>query len=130
MTHALEFIVLPSFTHVENNHKPLLDKQIIVLTLISETIDVMEKIIIETIEKEDFENKEENIRNLQIDLLGYINEARKVHLKRIKNNEVSTKNSMLYLNLLSETKNIALYMINAYKSHRDFVKDYNMSLKQ
>ena len=42
--------------------------------------------------------------------------------KRIKNQEVGTRNSMLYTYLLAETRNMLLNAVNMVKSQRDFVK--------
>lgn len=118
---ALYHIVGPTYNHIDNNHKPLLPEQIEGLKLIAETISSLVQNISTVIKTKNYITGEENILHIQKDLLGYVNEARKVHIKRIKNNEVSTKNSMLFLNILSETKNIALYATNTYKYHRDFV---------
>ncbi len=118
---ALFHIIEPAYDHVDNNHKPLLDAQIEGLKLIAETINSLAKNINKAIKENDYNQYEDNIMNIQSDLLSYLIEARKVHIKRIKNKDVSTRNSMLYLNILAETKNIALYSINTYKYHRDFI---------
>lgn len=41
-------------------------------------------------------------------------------MKRIKANKVGTRNSMLFLGLLSEGKNLMLQSINVIKVQRDF----------
>jgi hypothetical protein len=42
-------------------------------------------------------------------------------IKRIKAREVNTRNSVLFFNTISETKNMLLHAINLMKSHRDFI---------
>jgi Na+/H+ antiporter NhaB len=50
----------------------------------------------------------------------FIDAVRKKQVKRIKANEVGTRNSMLFLGLLSEYKNLMLRAVNLTKSYRDF----------
>ena len=67
--------------------------------------------------------KEDKILGKQSDLLDLIKTINKSQLKRLKNAEVGTKNSMLYLKILDEWRNMILHIVNLYKSYRDFV-DY------
>lgn len=45
----------------------------------------------------------------------------KKQVKRIKKGESGTKTSLLYFNVLAETKNLMLYTLNILKAQRDFV---------
>ena len=56
----------------------------------------------------------------QHELIAFLDIIRKNQIKRIKANEVGTRNSMLYLNLLAESKNLLLQLINLVKAQRDF----------
>jgi hypothetical protein len=42
-------------------------------------------------------------------------------LKRIKKGEAGTKNGLLYLGVLAETKSLLLDTINLLKAERDFI---------
>jgi len=57
--------------------------------------------------------------------LKLIKEVRKNQVKRIKENMIGTRNSMLMFNILEEYKNIILYMVNLLKSQRDFINFIN-----
>ena len=57
----------------------------------------------------------------QQDILEIVNDARKKQVKRIKQNETGTRNSVLYLGLLNEIKNIMLHTVNLMKAQRDFI---------
>ena len=46
---------------------------------------------------------------------------KKRQLKRIRNRETGMKSSTIYLNTLTESKNLILYTINLLKAQRDFV---------
>ena len=61
----------------------------------------------------------------QEDLLELIETYRKTQMKRLKHDEVGAKNSMLYLGLLHETKNLLLHVVNLTKAQRDFVQNAN-----
>jgi Na+/phosphate symporter len=65
---------------------------------------------------EDFDliiNRQQNIQRI-------VEETRKKQVKRIKNSETGTRNSILYLNILAEIKNLSLFTVNLLKSSRDF----------
>ena len=119
LTHALHFIVKPTFDHLDNNHKPLIKDQYSELSILSQKTVELINTITDSVKNENFENTE-NIIEIQQDLTETINKYRIKQIKRIKNKEIGTKNSILYMDILTETKNIALYIVNLYKSQRDF----------
>lgn len=120
IAHCMNYIGEPCFTHVNNNHKGLLNIQRTELGKIRQDLSKLITLILDIIQKEEFTRQEE-VFKLQIAMLEMIDQTRKAQIKRIKNNEAGTKNSLLYLNMLSETKNLLLFMVNLFKSHRDFV---------
>ncbi len=118
--HAIMFVTRPAYEHIENNHKPLVEEQIADLRMISDEIADMLSLILRIIKKERFEEVADAIDKKDA-LLALFAKLRKNQIKRIKNNEVGTKNSMLYLGMLNESKNLVLYSINLLKSQRDFI---------
>ena len=70
-------------------------------------------------------SKQEELHALQIELIESIEQMNKKLIKQLKRGEVGTKNSILYLNILNETKNLVLQAGNLYKSQRDFVNYKN-----
>jgi len=56
----------------------------------------------------------------QHDILDQLSKMKKKQIRLIKSDAVGTRNTMLYLNLLSETKNLVLHALNVTKAHRDF----------
>jgi hypothetical protein len=119
MAHALTFISNPSYEHIDNNHKGLNPDQVKELNEIKTDISDLFGIIIETIEKNKFENIPDLIEKQQI-ILDKLTECRKKQVKRIKNQESGTKISILYLGILNEIKNFLLQSINLVKAQRDF----------
>jgi len=84
--------------------------------------------MVERFEKSDFSTQPEVLK-LQNEAIKFLEASRKAQIKRLKNGMVGTRNSILYLNLISETKNLLLQTGNLFKSERDFIdfKNHNNS---
>ncbi len=122
MLHSISFITGPAFEHVDNNHKPLIPEQIDELKHINKIFHEMITKITASIESCNYSTQE----SIQLDLtklIDLIESSNKKQIKRIKNSVVGTKNSMLFMNIINESKHLALNAVNLYKSQRDFV-DY------
>ncbi|WP_170124256.1 inorganic phosphate transporter [Breznakibacter xylanolyticus] len=119
LINSLHQLTLPLREHVENNHKGLSEPQKEeILHLLDETTTFINYLI--HLEKErKFTSLDELVQRQQI-IMPLIDEMRKSQLKRLKSGDSKTRVSVLYLEILSETKNILLYAINMVKSHRDF----------
>ena len=74
----------------------------------------------EIISSKDF-SKMDAIIDDQQDILSLTDQYRKSQLKRLKSEVVGTRNSLLYIGLLHETRNLLLHLVNLIKAHRDFV---------
>jgi len=105
IAHSLRFISDPAFKHVDNQHKSLIPDQLNELQLLSENISALFNMISKVFENQSFTELDE-IVSWQQKLLEQVEQMKKNQIKRIKNNEVGTRNSMLYLNILEEIKNL------------------------
>jgi len=119
MAHSISFINKPCLDHVDNNHKALLEIQIEELMDLTRMIREFLNEVNQLIKNQDFTQINEVVER-QSKILKFIDTSRKKQVKRIKANEVGTRNSMLFLAILSETKNLMLQSINLLKSQRDF----------
>ena len=119
IAHSITFITKPSLDHIDNNHKPLIDSQSKDLMELTGKIRVFITHIGNAINASDFNRIDSLIKDQQT-ILEFLDIVRKNQVKRIKANEVGTRNSMLYLNVLAETKNLLLQLINLIKAQRDF----------
>jgi Na+/phosphate symporter len=63
----------------------------------------------------------DNIISKQLELIEMIEQVNKKQIKRIKNQLAGTKNSLMYLGILAEIKNVLFHTINLLKSQRDFI---------
>ncbi len=127
--HALTFVVKPSFDHVNNNHKPLSDAQIGELKQLSQQIGNYLTRIATDIQDQNFANQEALVAEQQ-NIANIIDLFRKNEVKRIKKETSRTKNTLLFLNVLQESKNIVLFALNLYKAQRDFVGYYQLKGKK
>jgi hypothetical protein len=61
----------------------------------------------------------------QVKLLKFNDTIRRNQVKRIKANEVGTRNSMLFLVILAESKSLILQIIKLLKAYRNFTNISN-----
>jgi phosphate/sulfate permease len=120
MLHAITYINRPALEHVENNHKPFAVEQIKELKDLQVLLSKFLSLIITSIQTRDYSHQDE-IQNVLNQYLHYIEKSNKNQIGRIKNATSGTKNSILFLNILNESKHLALMGFNLYKSQRDFV---------
>jgi phosphate/sulfate permease len=120
LAHSLSFVLEPIVKHVENHHKAILAVQAQELSQLASGITEYSNALLSIISNEKYDDIDAAIE-LQNSLVDLIKTFRKAQIKRIKNKEVGTRNSMLYMNLLAETKNMLFYELNMIKAQRDFV---------
>lgn len=121
LAHNINFIVKPCYEHVDNNHKNLIEVQVEELKLLQNEVDRILVNVKDMIVSNNYEQIDDII-NLQQDLLLKLASIKKKQIKRIKREEVGTKNSLLYFTLTNETKNLLLNTVNLLKSQRDFTE--------
>ncbi|HCT29908.1 MAG TPA: phosphate permease [Bacteroidales bacterium] len=120
IAHSLTFVTTPSLQHIENQHKGLTKVQTEELKAVSGDVSKFFDGIFKMIKENDYTEVPNSIKQQQA-ILDLLNEIRKKQVKRIKQNETGTRNSVLYLGLLNEIKNIMLHTINLVKAQRDFI---------
>jgi len=119
VAHGMDFFTTPAFEHYRNGHKELHLAQKEELKQINKIMDSYLSTIIEIIKEGEFGKISEAVE-LQQNLIDLLNDCRKHQIKRIRKDVNKTRNSMLYLTLVHETKSLALYFMNLLKAHRDF----------
>ncbi|WP_163715653.1 inorganic phosphate transporter [Mangrovibacterium lignilyticum] len=119
VSHSLTYLVDPLYEHMENNHKPFTEAQVNELSnfLIDTTNFV--NLTLHVVKEEKFEELD-NVIKQRDDLITKLSQLEKAQIKRIKNKEVNTRNSVLFFNIVSETKNLLMHYINLIKAQRDF----------
>ena len=122
MAHSIHFTIDPLAKHIENNHKPFTKDQQKELTELLTQIDTFFNFALHTAKENQFENVD-NLATEREKLFKMLNIIEKSQVKRIKNKEVNTRNSLLFFKIISETKNLLLHTVNLVKAYRDFVTE-------
>jgi phosphate/sulfate permease len=128
MAHAAHFIIDPIIVYSDNDHKPFTAEQNAELLKLVVQVDNFFNFALHTVK----ENKFENIETLIADrekIFEALSKLEKNQIKRIKNKEVNTRNSLLYFKVNSETKNLLLHTVNMIKSQRDFITNTRSALQ-
>ena len=121
MTKALMHITRPAFEHIDNNHEGLSKEQARDLMAINDDVESIYRHINRMLREGDFSDIE-MVLSLRDQLFESIAEAIKSELTRINEAKSNTKASMLYLTILTETKNMVLQSRNLLKSQQYFLK--------
>jgi phosphate/sulfate permease len=115
-------IVRSSLEHIDNNHRTLTDEQVDELINVNMELRKLMEGTVSVFENPEKESAEKTIEGIE-PFVKLIRSTRKTQLKRIKNHEVGTKNAMLYLNHLSEFRNLALFSNRMVQVCYDIVID-------
>jgi len=121
IAHCISYLIDPVYKHVDNNHKPLTEAQAKELNLLVAGIDHYVNLVLSVLGSNSAEKLEEIYREQAL-VIELNKEARKNLIKSIKKNEIGTKNSMLVMTILGETRNLLIYTSNMMKIQNDFTQ--------
>jgi Na+/phosphate symporter len=127
INHCISYIINPSYEHVENNHRPLVPVQIEEISRLNGEISFLLDEAIEMLKNKDYDDFDRIISRHQ-NVMRVVEDTRKKQVKRIKSNETGTRNSILYLNMLAEIKNLSLFTVNLLKSSRELFRTGNSDI--
>ena len=80
----------------------------------------MYKTYIGMMEKSDYSGFA-TITNIRDEIIEQCAKLTKKQIRRVKDKECSTRNSILFMNILNETKTIVLQSVNLMKSQRNMI---------
>ena len=120
VTKALVHITRPSFDHIDNNHAGFSEEQIRDLKEIEEKVSVIYGMVIHMLHNNDYSKIDQTLY-LRDSLFEEFAQVIKRQIARIKTGETSTRASMLYLDIISETKTMILQSRNLLKAQKHFV---------
>lgn len=113
-------ILEPALTYVDNNHKPFLSEQIEEFREIHSNISEKLQSSINLYKNDD----EQGVKELLGDMEGFVKQIRKTRekqIKRIRKHKVGTRNSLLYLSILDELRNLGWHTSRLVKVYKDFI---------
>ncbi len=122
MAHSIHFVVDPVYTHFDNMHKSFNPAQVKEFNDFGVELNDFFNFTLYILNDKRFEAIDELI-DKRDRLLLVLKSLERNQIKRIKSNEVSTRNSVLFFNIIAETKNLLLNMVNVVKAQRDFIRE-------
>jgi len=118
-THSLRYIAEPVYDHIANNHKPFSKAQQEAIRQLIQVYTPLHQACRDMIMRGDF-SAIDHVKEQQDYLYEEMARLKKEQLKRIKKGKDSTKASVLFINILQETKLMSIGVVNVLKSYRDF----------
>jgi hypothetical protein len=118
---CMKFIVTPCFEHINNHHKGITEDQFKDLEILANEFTEYYTLLSDKFQRNNISDLL-SIKDHSSEILELIEGFRKSQIKRIRNREVNTRNSLLYLNILAELKNIVLYTNNLINTQKDFLE--------
>ena len=119
--HCVTHIVTPAYEHVDNNHAPFSTFQ---TESIREVMNMFQGYVTEVVASITNSEYSKQGKTIQaaMDINEQITKIRKKQLKILKKEPGNTRTNMLFMDVLSEMKNLILHINNIYKSFRDFAE--------
>lgn len=124
VTKALLHIARPAFDHIDNCHEGLSNEETRDLMAINDEVEMINRRITTMLVEGDF-SEIETVLVMRDGLFERIAEAMLSELSRIDASKTNTRGSMLYLTILSETKNMVLQSRNLLKSQQYFLQHHS-----
>ncbi|MEX0987558.1 MAG: inorganic phosphate transporter [Bacteroidales bacterium] len=128
VTNALSHIILPAYNHIDNNHA-LDQEQGKELKQFNETINEFFNFSITLMQSHNTENLEEYSQRRDR-LIESVNEIIKNRIKILKKTQKGTKVSMTYIEMLTETKNLILHIVQLVKANTHMIDSLKKSDKK
>jgi Na+/phosphate symporter len=122
MVYALAKISVACEEHIANNFNPMSTEQ---KEELADTKKALHDFLTDCrliLENEDFESRRELYINNKW-LLTDFHEMKRRQLKRVKNENASTKVSMVYLSIIQETHTLVTYTTNLLKVNRKLLQN-------
>lgn len=118
MTQSLGYISKASHKHINNNHKKLKFNQIKELKQVDDTIEALFNDTTKAFKQQSFEQIG-GILNQKKEAYHMIKEKIQKQVERTRNEESSPKNTTLYFNLLTETKDLLNSITNLLEEYNN-----------
>ena len=129
ITKSLKAITEVTYRHIDNNHsafsKEQIEDLIIIYKMLSDSFAAYERM-----EQSGNYSQFNLIVNMRETILDLNPKLTKRQIKRVKAGESTTRSSILFLNLVNESKIITLQTSNLMKSHRNFKEQYLKSISE
>jgi hypothetical protein len=120
-TNSLQFIITPIFGHVDNNHPPLPKDQEKDLLQFSEKMSEFFNYSLNVLKNNKFENIPELIK-IRNEIVNQTIILKKNQILYLKNQGKGTKVSLVFLEIMTESKNLVLFVTNVLQAQKEFIE--------
>ncbi len=120
-TNCLQFIIGPMYSHVDNNHPMLIQPQVDELLSFNDKMSEFFNVALTILDKKSYDHTDD-LKKQRDRLLSTINDMRKKQIKLIKKEGKGTKVSLVFLDVMTESKNMLLFVTNVVEAHKAFVE--------
>lgn len=124
MADSVNSIIRPSLEHIDNNHKPFSAQQIEDLKVVQASLKGKIISAINIYKNDDSYNAQRVLDKMET-YVEIIRSTRKKQIKRIKDKEIGTRNSILFLNHLTEYRNLGWFTSRLVKVYTDLILNNN-----
>lgn len=114
---SLKYIVDAAYEYIDNNHEGFNDEQMADMKLMESEIVKVYSDLIDKTPSQSYKTIDNAIRKYREEITGLNNDITKRQIQRTKSDESGARNSTLFLNILNETRRIAMLCTNLMKSH-------------
>lgn len=118
MISAVSQLLDPLYEHLNNSHKPFVKTQKEELTRLEKEVSTFFDLSRSIIQNNQFKQME-NLEKMHGTINEILEKMEVTQIKRIKTKQVNTRNSVLFLNTLSETKNMLNQTESLVKSYQN-----------
>ncbi|MCF8346071.1 MAG: inorganic phosphate transporter [Bacteroidales bacterium] len=126
VSNALIHIINPAYQHIDNNHA-LVHEQSKELKAFNETLNEFFNYSISLMKSSKAKDLDEYIAKRDM-LTDSINAIIKNRIKILKKKQKGTKVSMTYIEMLTETKNLLLHVVQLVKAYRTMIESARVKL--
>ena len=119
---SVSFMVEPSLSHIDNNHRPMGELQMIDLHKLNNSLSAFLTDAESIVRESDFE-KLEHLLIKEIEMIKDIDLYVKSQIKRLTKPKSGRRNAKLFLDIVGESKTLLLHSVNLIKAHRDLAID-------
>lgn len=127
ITKSLKAVSEATFRYIDNNHSAFSKDQIDDLKILYKNLsDVYTSYA--AMDKTSDYSRFDQVTSMREIIIELNSKMTKRQIKRVKENQSSTRSSILFLNLVNESKIITLQSSNLMKSHRNFKEQYAKSV--
>ncbi|MBW6535282.1 MAG: hypothetical protein K0B11_09755 [Mariniphaga sp.] len=120
IVNAVSLLLQPMYEHLNNSHKPFIKVQKEELTKLGKEVSSFFSLSVSIIKSNQFKQTE-NLVKMHVEINKLLEGMEVAQIKRIKTNQVNTRNSILFLNTLSETKNMLNQSANLLKAYQNLL---------